>query len=101
MEIQSVVLDKLEQLEKLITTSNLLQKPVLNFQEASQYLEISPSHLYKLTSKRAVPHFCPNGKKLYFKREELDQWLMRNKQLSTDEIEEKTESYLSRKGQKK
>jgi excisionase family DNA binding protein len=101
MEIQSVVLDKLEQLEKLITTSNLLQKPVLNFQEASQYLEISPSHLYKLTSKRAVPHFCPNGKKLYFKREELDQWLLRNKKLSTDEVEEKTESYLSRKGQQK
>ncbi len=97
MEIQNVVLDKLEQLEKLITTNNLLQKQVLNFQEASQYLKVSPSHLYKLTSKRAIPHFCPNGKKLYFKREELDLWLLRNKQLSTDEIEEKTENFLSRK----
>lgn len=101
MEIQNVVLDKLDQLEKLITTSNLLQKPVLNFQEASQYLEISPSHLYKLTSKRAIPHFCPNGKKLYFKREEINEWLLRNKQLSTEEIDQKTEGFLSSKRQRK
>lgn len=98
MDTQNVVLNKLEQLEKLITANNLLQKPVLNFQEASQYLEVSPSHLYKLTSKRTIPHFCPNGKKLYFKRLELDEWLLRNKQLSDTEIEQKTESYLSRKG---
>ena len=98
MDTQNVVLDKLEQLEKLITTNNLLQKSVLNFQEASQYLGLSPSHLYKLTSKRGIPHFCPNKKKLYFKRLELDEWLLRNKQLSTAEIEQKTESYLSRKG---
>lgn len=101
MEIQNVVLEKLEHLEKLISVNNMLQKPVLNFQEASQYLEVSPSHLYKLTSKRAIPHFCPNGKKLYFKREELNIWLLRNKQLSTTEIEEKAESYLSRKGASK
>lgn len=101
MEIQNVVLDKLDQLEKLITTSNLLQKPVLNFQETSQYLQISSSHLYKLTSKRAIPHFCPNGKKLFFKREELDQWLLRNRQLSTGEIDQKTDDYLSSKGKRK
>jgi len=95
---QNVVLDKLEQLEKLITVNNLLQKPVLNFQEASQYLEVSTSHLYKLTSRKAIPHFCPNGKKLYFVREQLNSWLLRNKQLSTAEIEEKTENYLSSKG---
>lgn len=98
MEEQNAILEKLQQLEKLITSNNLLQKPVLNFQEASQYLEVSSSHLYKLTSKRAIPHFCPNGKKLYFKREELNDYLLRNKQLSTDEIEQKTEGYLSRKG---
>lgn len=98
MDTQNVVLDKLEQLEKLISVSNMLQKPVLNFQEASQYLEVSPSHLYKLTSKRTIPHFCPNGKKLYFKRSELEEWLLRNKQFSTIEIEQKTESYLTNKG---
>jgi len=96
-----IILEKLEQLEKLITVNNLLQKPVLNFQEASLYLEVSSSHLYKLTSKRAIPHFCPSGKKLYFKREELDLWLLRNKQLSTDEIEQQAETFLSKKGRKR
>ena len=27
-----------------------------------------------------VPHFCPQGKKLYFRRDELDIWLQRNRQ---------------------
>ncbi len=94
---QEQVLQKLEQLEKLIVNQSILQKPVLNFQEASHYLEVSESHLYKLTSKRAIPHFCPNGKKLYFKRDELNEWLLRNKQLSVAEIELKPQQYNPRK----
>ena len=95
------IFDKLEQLEKLITTGNILQKPVLTFQETCQYLEISSSHLYKLTSKRAIPHFCPSGKKLYFKREELEAWLLRNKQMSNDGLEQEAAGFLKRKGANK
>lgn len=97
MENQNELLKQFEQLRKVVSLNILLQKPVLNFQETCQYLDISSSHLYKLTSKRAIPHFCPNGKKLYFKRDELDVWLLRNKQLSLDEIEEHTDAFLSRK----
>jgi excisionase family DNA binding protein len=93
-----IIFQKLDHIENLILDQNLLQKTVLNFNEACRYLDISPSHLYKLTSTRRVPHFCPQGKKLYFNRIELDIWLQRNKQYSNDEIDQQASEYLIRKG---
>lgn len=82
-----MLFQKLDKIVELLESQKLVQKTVLNFNEACLYLDISPSHLYKLTSARQIPHFCPQGKKLYFKREELDQWLQRNRQNTLQEIE--------------
>ena len=88
MEQNSLILDKLTEIAQKLNEQNMLQKTVLNFSEACAYLDLSQSHLYKLTSARHIPHFCPQGKKLYFRREELDFWLQRNRQLTNDELEE-------------
>ena len=94
MSNEILILEKLEKLEQRIGEQNLLMKEVLNFNDACSYLDISASHLYKLTSQKSIPHFCPQGKKLYFNRTELDEWLQRNRQTSTDEIETMTANYL-------
>lgn len=54
-------------------------KEVLTFDEACEYIGISESLLYKLTSAKEIPHFKPRGKMLYFKRAEIDEWLLQNK----------------------
>lgn len=59
---------------------------ILNIQEASKYLNLAKQTLYSFTSKRVIPFF-KKGKKLYFKRIELNNWLTEGKQLSKDEIE--------------
>ena len=82
----------------MLVEQNLLKKEVLNFSEAAVYLEVSHSHLYKLTSSGALPAYKPNGKKLYFNRKELDTWLLSNKQVTTTEIEEQANQYLMKKG---
>jgi len=89
---------RLERIEKMLKTQQTMQKQVLNFNEACTYLELSHSHLYKLTSTCAVPHYKPNGKKIYFQKQELDTWLLRNRLDSKDEIEQKAADYLIRKG---
>jgi excisionase family DNA binding protein len=94
MENEKEVLKKLNNIEAMLEQQNLLQKEVLNLNEAGMYLNISASHMYKLTSQRLIPHFCPQGKKLYFKRKELDHWLLRNRQDSSDEIETMAANYL-------
>jgi len=91
---EEIILEKLSQIEKKIDEQTLLKKEVLNFQDACKYLDISASHLYKLTSQKQVPHFCPQGKKLYFNRLELDEWLQRNRQSSSGEIEKEAANYI-------
>ena len=94
MSNENLILERLSKIEQKIDEQALLKKEVLNFNDACKYLDISASHLYKLTSQKLVPHFCPQGKKLYFNRAELDEWLQRNRQSSTDEIEQEAANYV-------
>jgi excisionase family DNA binding protein len=96
MENGIQILDKLTEIAEKLDEQNILQKSVLNFNEACKYIDVSPSHMYKLTSARQIPHFCPQGKKLYFKREELDTWLQRNRQSTTAELEEQAPDFINR-----
>jgi len=92
------IIEQLDRIEKLLKEQQTMKKQVLNFNEACAYLELLQSHLYKLTSTSAVPHYKPNGKKIYFQREELDNWLLRNRMNSQDEIEQQAADYLIKKG---
>ncbi len=80
------ILERLRIIEKHVLDQNLILKNVLNFNEACQYLELSQSHLYKLTSAGSIPYYKPYGKMLYFNRAELDQWLLRNRNSNRDRI---------------
>lgn len=94
MSKETMILEKLSIIEQKLEEQNLLKKEVLNFNEAIKYLDISASHMYKLTSQKLIPHFCPQGKKLYFNRIELDEWLQRNRQVTEDEIESMAANYV-------
>jgi excisionase family DNA binding protein len=90
------ILKSLEELRNMIENQGINSKEVLNMVEASKYLELSLSHLYKLTSTGLIPHYKPNGKKLYFKRSELDAWLLRNRATTKEEIDQAAADYLVR-----
>ena len=90
---------QLEERLRNIETLLLSQKTVLSFEEAAQYTGLSKSYLYKLTSTAGIPHFKPQGKHIYFNKEEVDQWLQRNpsKPLNEEELEEKASTYVTLK----
>ena len=67
----------------------------LTTQEACIYLDISSSTLYKLTSKNKIPHFKPNGKKIYFRKSDLNDWLFRNRVSTAEELEQKAINYVT------
>lgn len=96
MAHEELILEKLTEIASKLDEQNILQKAVLNFDEACKYLDVSPSHLYKLTSQKQIPHFCPQGKKLYFRRDEIDTWLQRNRQSAADEIDKLATDYIIR-----
>ncbi len=93
-----IVLEKLNLIEQKLTEQNILKKDVLNFKETSHYLSLSSSHLYKLTSGNNIPYYCPQGKKLYFERSLLDQWMLRNRVFTNEEIEKEAVNYMIEKG---
>jgi excisionase family DNA binding protein len=57
---------------------------IMTITQASAFLSIAKQTLYHYTSTRAIPHF-KRGKKLYFKKHELIEWLTEHKQLTLDE----------------
>jgi excisionase family DNA binding protein len=95
------ILERLRIIEKHVLDQNIIMKQVLNFAEAAKYLELSHSHLYKLTSAGNIPFYKPNGKKLYFNRAELDEWLLRNRNATREEIDKEASNYLMQKGRVK
>ncbi len=81
-----------------IRNSENLKQEILNFNDACQFLDYSKSYLYKLTHSRQIIHYKPNGKKLYFKRIDLEAWLLRNRVKTADEIEQEAIDYVVKKG---
>ena len=81
---------RLERIEELL----ICTKKVLSFDEAARFLNVSKSHLYKMTSQCKIPHYKPNGKRIYFNTEELEKWLLSNRITTLDEIEQEANHYL-------
>jgi len=50
----------------------------LTINEASEYLHLATPTLYNFTSKNEIP-FIKKGKRLYFKKIDLDNWLVTKK----------------------
>nr|DAZ26187.1 MAG TPA: helix-turn-helix domain protein [Caudoviricetes sp.] len=83
--------NKLDRIEQLAIISS---KTVLSLSEAAVFTGYSESHIYNLTSRKAIPHYKKN-RKLFFKKSELEDWLL-ERQVKTDkEIESKAATYVS------
>lgn len=76
-------------------------KEVLTFDEACIYTGLSKSAMYKQTMTGNVPHYKQNGKRLYFNREELTNWLQQNRCATDAEIADRAQGYTSKQATKK
>jgi len=81
--------ERLDRIERLLTN----RKDVLTFEEACEYMGVSRSFLYKLTSRRQIPHSKPNGKMIYFEKKKINIWLLQNRRKSKTEIEKEALEY--------
>lgn len=61
-------------------------KEVLNFEEASAFLGIAKSTLYKMTHLNQLPYFKPAGKLIFFEKSALLDWVRGARAMSQDEI---------------
>lgn len=90
MEMKLQTIDtRLDRIERLTLIS---AKTVLDIDEASLLTGFSKGHLYRLTSERQIPHYKKN-RKLYFKKSELEAWMLEDKVLTVEDIESQAATY--------
>ncbi len=87
------ILQKLDEIEGLLKVQRT--KP-FTFNEAAEYLGISKSYLYKLTSGGKIPYYKPFGKKIYFDKVMLDDWVYSKPVKGTPDIEAEAIKYLTK-----
>lgn len=63
---------------KTLNTEREQKEEVLNADQAAAFLHIAKQTLYTMTSKRKIP-FYKHGKKILFRRGDLEDWLNRGK----------------------
>lgn len=69
----------------------MIEKEILNATEAAAYLSISRGFLFKLTASRRVPYCKPCGRRIFFKKNDLDDWLESGRVLTNEELRNKNE----------
>lgn len=81
---------RVEELEQMV----FMHKNIFSFEEASKFLNLSKSYLYKLTSGNLIPHYKPQGKMLYFEKTELETWLRQNPIKTNAQITQEAQRYI-------
>ena len=90
MEVTKSIEERIEELESLVYAT----KNVLSFDEASKYLNLSKSYLYKLTSAQQIPHYKPQGKMIYFEKVALEAWLRQHPIKTQAQISQEANHYI-------
>lgn len=90
LKVESYV-HRIEALENILHEA----KQVLTLEEASIYMGISKSSLYKMTHRHELPFYRPNGKFIYFEKAELLKWMRQNRNRSEIETNEEAARHMN------
>ncbi len=82
-----------EQMEQVLKYTLLKAKNVLNFEDLALLTGLSKGYLYKMTCTHQIPYYKPSGKLIFFDREEVEEWMKRNRQNTMLEAEQKASAY--------
>lgn len=80
LEMILAKLDLIEKQNETLLKQNLIsQKEILTAEEVAAYTGLKVRYIHNLVSLQAIPHYKPRGKMLYFKKEEINNWLLKGR----------------------
>ncbi|MES2139241.1 MAG: excisionase family DNA-binding protein [Bacteroidota bacterium] len=85
------ILQRVKNIESKLSEN---REPPLSTEEAAAYLKLPIDTFYKKTHKKEISFFRA-GKRNYFKREDLDTYLFKNRISSLDEIEQEVANSIN------
>jgi excisionase family DNA binding protein len=103
-----LIVDRLTRIENLLSNQRTKEpigypKPepgLLTIDQAAEFLCLSKSTIYKMTAERTIPHF-KLSKRVYFKPQDLEDWVSKYKVKTVSEIEQEAATYLMTKHRRK
>lgn len=95
-----MILERLDRIEKAIEDLTLRNIPIvekisMGSCEVAKYLHLSVPTIYGLCHRNKIPYYKV-GKRLFFKKEEIDDWINSGRRISKPEIIAKADLYLSK-----
>ncbi|MGE4288929.1 MAG: helix-turn-helix domain-containing protein [Salinivirgaceae bacterium] len=69
---------------------------ILNINEVAEFIGISKRTIYKYTQSGIIPFYKQAGK-LFFKKDEIEQWLTKNKGYNLEHIKIAASNYILKK----
>ena len=74
----------------------MIAKPFLSLEEASEYLGLSKATLYSYSHNRVLTYYKLRGRKLYFKKEDLKNFILNDNNLvkSSKQIESEALNHI-------
>lgn len=98
-----LILQRLDAIERLLNElktgrsepTNQMQGSydLMNVQQVAAYLSLSVQTIYGLVYKREIPN-AKRGKRLYFNRGEIDEWIGKSRRKTMAEIEAEAANYI-------
>ena len=91
------IYDKLEKIERLLESQNNVASidndKLLTIREAAEFIHLSVPTIYGLVQRQDIP-VCKKGKRLYFTRQELTQWIKTGRKKTVADITAEDASYM-------
>lgn len=81
--------ERLERIERLLVIST---REAFNVEEAALFLGLSENRIRALVWRKEIPYY-KRGRSLFFKKSELEGWMLRDRIPTTEEIEQEAYSY--------
>ncbi len=85
-----------EQLNRIEKMALLGSKNVLTLDEVAIITGLKKGYIYRLTSEQKIPHYKPGGR-VYFKKDEVEEWLLQNRVATMSEIDSRATTYIATK----
>lgn len=85
MVIEELYLKLESKIEKDLRFLSVQKKEILTIADAALLLNLSTSQVYKLTMAGEIKFYKPHGKKIYFKRSDIDDWVFKEQKTTEPE----------------
>lgn len=93
-----LILERLDRIEKAILNLNYISDTpditqIMNISEVAIHIKVATTTIYGMTHRNTIPHY-KNGKKLYFKKSEIDEWVFSKRIKTNLDIENEAMEYI-------